>query len=82
MQVEFAEDFNVTYYSHYKHAHNLKTSEDFVLYQVTTPSLRTLRRCGPQCAIRRTATPPIGDRRDGARSLQARAAHREACVEG
>ena len=32
--MEFAEDFSVTYYNHYKHATNLKTSEDFVLYQV------------------------------------------------
>jgi len=35
--VEFAEDFSVTYYNHYKHAINLKTSEDFVLYQCGTP---------------------------------------------
>lgn len=33
-QVEFAEDFSVTYYNHYKHARNLRTNEDFVLYQV------------------------------------------------
>jgi hypothetical protein len=33
-QVEFAQDFSVTYYNHYKHAHNLRTNEDFVLYQV------------------------------------------------